>query len=72
MTLANLRRTRSERPSLKTFIIMVDLFLRLYQDLHSSLTTIQSPTKSTLFTPDKQHFMFFKNGFSENHHRLKY
>ena len=39
------------------------LFLRLYQDLHSSLTTIQSPTKSTLFTPDKQHFMSLKMAF---------
>ena len=63
MTLANPRRTPL-RATVSQNIHHYDyLFLRLYQDLHSSLTTIQSPTKSTVFTPDKQHFMSLKMAF---------
>ena len=63
MTLANSRRTPL-RATVSQNIHHYDyLFLRLYQDLHSSLTTIQSPTKSTIFTPDKQHFISLKMAF---------
>jgi hypothetical protein len=63
MTLANSRRTPL-RATVSQNIHHYDyLFLRLYQDLHSSLTTIQSPTKSTPFSPDKQRFISLKMAF---------